>query len=259
MAGGGVVHVSTHRFDVDDLIASKFVDVPRGPYVRIDVRDEGAGMSYEAQTHVFEPFFTTKASSTGLKLAAAYGLVKVNRGHIWFDSEPKKGSTFSICFPTLDLFPRATPSASAVLRGTETVLVVDDDAESRAQARDALLELGYRVIEANNGNEGVKLFEQERDAIDLVLTSVMMPKMTGFELAKRLSGAKPSICILFMSAYSEYALRRHGALPEGSRILQKPFISETMARAVRQMLDARSSAGPATDVPPARPSPRQGN
>jgi PAS domain S-box-containing protein len=249
MPGGGVVTVRSSKFDVDDLTASRFVDLPPGPYVRIDVSDTGVGMSYETQSHIFEPFFTTKPQNTGLGLSAAFGLVKQNRGHIWFESEPQKGSTFTVCLPRIEALAREAFSLPASLRGSETILVVDSDSEDRAQTRDVLLELGYRVIEASGGNEAVRICEQKPGGIDLVLSVVVMPNMTGFELARRVQVTRPSMAVLFMSKYSEYALRHHGAFEEGRVMLQKPFSAEALARAVSGALQPlRSAAGGSSSV-----------
>jgi nitrogen-specific signal transduction histidine kinase len=234
MPEGGVITLRTSNMEVDESLANKFVDLPPGSYVRIDVIDRGMGMTYETQTHVFEPFFTTKerARGTGIGLAATYGLVKQNRGHIWFESEPKKGTTFSVCLPqagSLASVPRS-------LFGTETVLVVDDSPEARTNARDMLLDLGYRVLEASCGSEAVKICEQTQERIDLVLSNVMMPNMTAAELAGRMASIRPSARILFMSPYSEYSLRRHGALDPSFAVIQRPFNIDALARAVRNGL-----------------------
>ncbi len=234
MPEGGVITLRTSKMEVDESLANKFVNLPPGAYVRIDVIDRGMGMTYETQTHVFEPFFTTKerARGTGIGLAATYGLVKQNRGHIWFESEPKKGTTFSVCLPqagSLASVPRS-------LFGTETVLVVDDSPEARTSARDMLLDLGYRVLEASCGSEAVKICEQTKERIDLVLSNVLMPNMTAAELAGRLASLRPGARILFMSPYSEYSLRRHGALDPSFAVIQRPFNIDALARAVRNGL-----------------------
>lgn len=234
MPEGGIITIRTSNMEVDESLANKFVDLPAGSYVRIDVIDRGMGMTYETQTHIFEPFFTTKerVRGTGIGLAATYGLVKQNRGHIWFESEPKKGTTFSVCLPragSLASVPRS-------LFGTETVLVVEDSPEARTNARDMLLDLGYHVIEASCGSEAVKVCEQTQERIDLVLSNVMMPNMTASELASRLASLRPGARILFMSPYSEYSLRRHGALDPSFAVIQRPFNIDALARAVRNRL-----------------------
>ena len=242
MPDGGTITVKTSRFDVDDLTATKFVDLAPGAYLRIDVCDTGVGMSYETQSHIFEPFFTTKPRSTGLGLAAVYGMVKQNHGHIWFESEPQKGSTFTVCLPRVDGQTRETVRLPQSLCGSETILVVDDDVEDRALIRDMLLDLGHRVIEAASGNEALKICEQQQGGVELVLSNVVMPNMTGMELARRLSNTGRSTPVLFMSKYSEYALRHHGALEQGTAMLQKPFAADILARAVREALRSNASA-----------------
>ncbi len=238
MPEGGTVTICTCNFEVDEDFASKFVDLPAGGYVRIDVADTGAGMSYETQAHIFEPFFTTKErAAAGLGLAAAYGTVKQNRGHIWFESEPKKGATFSVCLPKASQALTRGITASRLPRGSETILVVDDDMESRAGARDILLELGYRVIESALGGEALKICAQSQNEVKLVLSGVIMPHMTGHELGRRLAETRPGVKLLLMSNYSEYALRSHGGIDPGARILQKPLLAEALAVSVREALD----------------------
>ncbi len=239
MPEGGTATIRTCNFEVDDRSASKFVDLPAGTYVRIDVADTGVGMSYDTQAHIFEPFFTRKerARATGLGLAAAYGTVKQNRGHIWFESEPKKGATFSVCLPKASSALTRGINGSRLPHGSETILVVDDDVEARAGARDILLDLGYRVLEAALGGEALKICAQPHNAVKLVLSGVIMPHMTGHELARRLAEARPGVKLLLMSNYSEYALRSHGNIEAGARILQKPLVAEALAVTVRTALD----------------------
>lgn len=238
MPDGGPITIRTSNLEVDLQLASRFVDLAPGSYVRIDVSDHGMGMSYEVQTHIFEPFFTVKdrMRGTGLGLSAVYGLVKQNRGHIWFESEPKKGTTFSVCLPRVDGLHSVPFSVPRSLHGTESVLVIDDDPEARAQSRDMLLELGYRVLEASSGNEALKICEQQREEVHLVIGDVMMPNMTAAELRSRLAAVRPEVRVLFVSTFSEYALRSHGALDPSLPVLQRPFSTEALARAVRETL-----------------------
>lgn len=249
MPEGGVITVRTSNFEADRGLATSFVDLPPGPYVRIDVTDTGVGMSYDTQTRVFEPFFTTKSRNLGISLAAVYGMVEQHRGRIWFESEPKKGTTFSICLPRVQAGARHAVSMPRGLRGSETIVTVEDDPDARAQARDTLLDLGYRVIEAASGKEALKICEDEAGQIDLVLTSAIMPNMTGSELARRLHAINPRIRVLFMSRYSEYALRHHGGVDEDAIIVQEPSDGVTLAQAVRKLLDSdlesAGTSGPA--------------
>ncbi len=242
MPDGGVITIRTSNMDVDETLANKYVDLPVGAYVRIDVIDRGVGMTYETQTHIFEPFFTTKdrARGAGIGLAAIYGLVKQNRGHIWFESEPKKGTTFSLCLPQASS-AMAGISVPRFLYGNETVLVVEDNSEVRTNARDMLLDLGYRVIEASSASEAIKICEQYAERIDLVVSNAMMPNMTARELAGRVTSLRPGAKMLFVSPYSEYALRRHGALDPMHSVLQRPFNIDALARAVRDGLSKGST------------------
>lgn len=235
-----VITIRVSNLDVDQRMAAKFVDLPPGPYVRIDVADRGAGMSYEKQSRIFEPFFSTKDPARGIGLAAVYGLVKQNRGHIWFESEPHKGTTFSVCLPRVDDALVRSLGVPRTLRGVETILIAEDDAGARETARDVLLDLGYRVLEAASGSEALKICEQEREQIHLLLSNVITPNMTAGELMRRLPLVRPGVKLLFMSAYSAFALQRRRAIDQGLPILQRPFTSAALAKAIRDVLDAGS-------------------
>lgn len=240
MPGGGALTVSTAREHLDSAAVSKFADIPAGDYVVLRVADTGAGIPYEHQAQVFEPFFTTKErqQGAGLALAAVYGLVKQNGGHIVFESEPGHGTVFSVYFPL-----RAAPHVNGhgsfpyVRGGTETILVVDDHAFTRQFATDALRGLGYRVLEARNGVEAIGICERTSENIDLVVSDVMLPNMTALELAGRLSGVRSGLKVLFTCAFSPYALKHHGAVQEDTPLLQKPFTAAALAASVREALD----------------------
>lgn len=234
--GGGTIRLRTSNLTVDEHMSSTFGDVSPGQYVRIDVTDGGEGMAYDTSTHIFEPFFSTKdrTRDTGVGLAAVYGLVKQNRGHIWFESAPGTGTTFSFCLPKMEAArPLDVPHS---LRGVETILVADEDAEARVQAREMLVKLGYQVIEAVSGAEALKICEHDPQRIDLVLSSVAMPSVTAHEFADRVPRVRPGVKLLFMSPYSEYSLRRRGAVEDGLPIVQMPFTADILAKAVRDAL-----------------------
>ena len=235
--GNVSVTIRTSNLDVSKELSAGFVDLPPGPYVRIDVSDRGAGISYDRQSHVFEPFFSTKDPARGVGLAAAYGLVKQNRGHIWFESEPQKGTTFSICLPRAETALSRGLGVPRSLRGTETILVADDDASAREATRDILQGLGYRVIEAASGSEALKICEQDSQKIHLVLSNVIIPNTTAHELAQRLPVVRPGVKLLFMSTYSPSSLQRNRVIDPGLPILQKPLTADVLAKALREEIE----------------------
>ena len=240
---GGRISIRTSNADVDLTLASKFVDLPPGSYVRLEVTDSGAGIDYTVQSQLFEPFFTTKerTKGLGLGLAAAYGLVKQAGGNIWFESEPGKGTRFDLYLPRSEDREAFAPIAhSTANRGIETILVVEDEPDTRLLIRETLLHLGYRVVEANSGAEALKIANEADDPIHLVVTDILMPSMSGLEIASRLSSQLPDIRVLFVSSYSQYVLEHHGAMEHGSSMLQKPFTAEALALKIREILDGQA-------------------
>lgn len=207
------------------------------------VTDTGIGMDAATKAHVFEPFFTTKETGkgTGLGLATVYGIVKQSGGYIWVYSEPGHGATFKIYLPRIEGTPGPTvpkPAAPESLRGSETVLVVEDEAAVRNLTRRVLEGYGYAVLTMENGPEAMRAAEAHQGVIHLLVTDVVMPKMSGRELAQRLAPRRPDMKILYLSGYTDDAIVQHGVLERGVGFLQKPFTPQALARRVREVLDA---------------------
>jgi len=244
MPGGGRITIATADADLSPAYAAAHPEVRPGPHVLLSVADTGQGMSDETQTHLFEPFFTTKekGKGTGLGLATVYGIVQQSDGHIRVNSAADRGSTFLIYLPRVE-----TPEADAPGRdrphlphpspGTETVLLAEDEEVVRRLAREVLSGNGYKVIEAGNGREALLVAEAYRGEINLLLTDVVMPKMSGRELTERIRRIRPDLRILYMSGYTDDAILRHGVLENGIPFLQKPFTPEGLSRKVREVLD----------------------
>ncbi len=243
MPAGGRVTIETSAVELDAAAAQRHAGMAPGPYIMLAVTDSGAGMTAETQTHLFEPFFTTKSlgMGTGLGLATVYGIVKQSGGFISVYSEPGVGSTFKIYLPRVDEsvpHPIAPPLAPQPARGTETVLLVEDEAAVRTPSRAFLRAQGYRVLEAANGDEALRLLAaQEGQPIHLLVTDVVMPKMKGQELAERFLAQRPGTPVLFTSGYTHNSLGTDGTLAPGMFFLQKPFAPETLAQRVREILD----------------------
>jgi CheY-like chemotaxis protein len=198
-------------------------------------------------SHLYEPFFTTKAigEGTGLGLATVYGIIQQSQGSIWVYSEPGEGTTFTIYLPRSDrreTLPAKPEDAPATLRGTETLLVVEDQDQLRRMAVKVLRDHGYRVIEGSNPGEALLHCERYPGPIHLLLSDVVMPGMTGPEMVERIRPLRPSIKVLFMSGYSEQALQHHRDLELAGGYLQKPFSAEALAARVRKALDPRRPA-----------------
>jgi GAF domain-containing protein/CheY-like chemotaxis protein len=238
MPEGGRVIIETTNVELDDSYARIHAGVTPGPYVLLAVTDTGVGMTAETREHLFEPFFSTKGpeKGTGLGLATVYGIVKQSGGHIAVYSEPGLGSTFRIYLPRVDggLAPSPVPAAVRPPGGSETILLVEDEEAVRDAAREILQLLGYTVLEARHPGEALLIAEQ-REEIHLLLTDVVMPAMSGPELAGRLAARHPSMRVLYMSGYPSQAVELLG---EGTAFLPKPFTLDGLARKVRQVLTA---------------------
>ena len=243
MPAGGRLTIETRNVELDAAYAAEHQTVVPGPYAVIAVSDSGTGMSAETQSHMFEPFYTTKevGKGTGLGLATVYGIVKQSGGSIWVYSELGHGTTVKVYLPRVDepaepLAP-STPADAESLRGTETILLVEDEPAVRAVARQILTRQGYAVLEAADGQTALAMVDAGGPRVDLVITDVVMPGMSGRSLADRLASRYPGLRVLYMSGYTDDAIVRHGMLEPGLAYLQKPFRPDALARKVREVLN----------------------
>jgi nitrogen-specific signal transduction histidine kinase len=239
MPHGGTLIIETANAEWDEAYVSKHPQIQPGPYVMLAVTDNGVGMTPETQKRIFEPFFTTKPTGhgTGLGLSTVFGIVRQSGGRIWVYSEPGRGSTFKIYFPSVDEPAADTPALDKVdLRGHETVLVVEDQEDVRTLAVLALKKFGYTVFGATGAEEAMAFCQAYGDSLDLLVTDVIMPGMSGRELADRLKERLPNLRVLYMSGYTDNAIAHHGVLEDNVEYLQKPFTADRLAEKVRRML-----------------------
>jgi len=240
MPSVGKLTVETANAELDEAYARKHVSVKPGRYAMLSMSDTGVGMTSEVKDRVFEPFFTTKGNGTGLGLSTVYGIVKQSGGNIWVYSEPGQGTTFKIYLPQVDESLKEEKKRDVIgelPRGNETVLVVEDEEEVLKLSVEILRRQGYNVLEASEGDDALRICEKHTAPIHLMITDVVMPRMSGTELAKRLGPLHPETRVLYMSGYTDNAIVRHGVLEEGVNYLQKPFTLEKLAEKVREVLD----------------------
>jgi PAS domain S-box-containing protein len=241
MPRGGKLTIETANVNIEESYALGHFPMTPGPYVMIAVSDTGHGMDAETQGRIFEPFFTTKekGKGTGLGLATVYGIVKQSGGFIWVESELDKGTTFKVFLPPVEAAPAVQPDHKfpTKMRGSETVLLVEDEEYVRSLVRRSLQSKGYTVLEARNGQDALRIAQQHRGSIHLLITDVVMPGMSGRELAESLTPLRPEMKTLYMSGYADDAILHHGVLDFGTALLQKPFTSEALASKVRQVLE----------------------
>lgn len=262
MPKGGMLTVETAQVELTRSPVYHITPLLPGPYVRLSVGDTGCGMDRQTQSHIFEPFFTTKGEGkgSGLGLSTVFGIVTQCGGAIDVTSRVGHGTRFDLYFPSIEsdiLTTAPTQSLGQPQRGTETILLVEDEPSVRTLVRDELRKLGYRVIEAKNGVEACLLATQQAGSLQLLLTDVVMPGMGGRELAQHLSVIKPDLRILFISGYMDDVGIMAGQEEGMSSFLQKPFTPEVLARAVRTLLDASTPSDKTSTSPSTlRPIPR---
>ena len=242
MPNGGKLTIETRNVRLSEEYASHHVGVVAGSYVLLAVSDNGCGMDEQTCKHIFEPFFTTKETGkgTGLGLSTVYGIVKQSGGNVWAYSEVGQGTTFKVYLPRVNEGAdeyRPGPEIEFDLKGSETILLAEDEEMVRKLAREILVTYGYKVLEAASGGTALLLCEEHNAAIDLLLTDVVMPEMSGRKLADRLADLRPEMKVLYMSGYADNAIVHQGVLEEGTNFIQKPFSPDALAGKVRKVLD----------------------
>jgi len=243
MPDGGVLSITTSNINLDEAYVAQSVDAQIGAHVVLTVTDTGVGMSDQVKEHLFEPFFTTKerGQGTGLGLPIVFGIVKQSGGHVGVYSEEGQGTTFRIYLPSTSEPDSRAPSEAVptiALKGTETILVVEDEPTVRDLAVTILGSHGYQVLAASDGIQALEIGEVQDGPIHLLLTDVVMPEMSGRELAEHLRARWSEMRVLYMSGYSSEVVADYGVLNEGVFVLPKPFTLDSLTRTVRAALDA---------------------
>jgi len=242
MPEGGRLTLETANMNLDEEYARRHISMKPGPYVMMAVTDTGCGMDAETQSHLFEPFFTTKekGKGTGLGLSTAYGIIKQSGGNIWAYSEAGRGSTFKVYLPRSPEVVKSYKPKEIIpvpAKGTETILLVEDEEAVRTMISRVLQSSGYRVLEACQGKEAIEVCQKHQGLIHLMVTDVIMPQMSGRELAERMATVRPEMKVLFMSGYPDNAIVHHGVLDPGTAFLQKPFTLSALESKVREILE----------------------
>lgn len=243
MPKGGKLTLETANLELDEAYAAKHEGVIPGPWVMLAISDTGVGMDAETQTRIYDPFFTTKGlgKGTGLGLSTVYGIVKQSGGHIWVQSEPGRGSTFKVYLPRVGEAIEAAKKEdrpAANLRGHETVLVVEDEPQLRDLVELMLSSRGYSILTVDNPLQADAFSQRYPGPIHLLLTDVVLPGISGRDVARQVTAHRPDMKVLFTSGYTPDAIVHHGVLEAGLNFIQKPFTLETLSNKVRAVLDA---------------------
>jgi CheY-like chemotaxis protein len=243
MPDGGALTIETSNVRLDESYSERHAGVVPGSYVMLAVSDTGVGMDKETLSRIFEPFFTTKeqGKGTGLGLATVYGIIRQSGGHLWAYSEPGKGSTFKLYFPRVDAAaerPRSEIEDVTARRGSETILLVEDEEQVRVLVRNVLRRNGYQVHDARTPAEAIGISGEVKETIHLLITDVVMPQMSGRQLAHTLQPHRPGMRVLYVSGYTDNTIVRHGVLEAGIAFLQKPLTPDVLLKKVREVLEA---------------------
>ena len=244
MPTGGKLTIETNNVELDEVYPVTHPTVKPGPHVMLSVSDNGVGMTAGTRARIFEPFFTTKeqGKGTGLGLATVYGIVKQSEGSIWVYSEPMQGTVFKIYFPAINEAPAIEERAKAVTdstSGTETIMVVEDEEGVLSLIRLALRAAGYKVLEAGDPERALTICSEHDGPVHLLLTDVVMPKMSGPKVAEQVAALRPDIKVLYMSGYTDDSIVHHGVLSEGLPFIQKPFSPISLRKKIREVLDRK--------------------
>jgi CheY-like chemotaxis protein/two-component sensor histidine kinase len=251
MERGGTLTITTDNAELSNEHGERHFGAAAGKYVMLAVTDSGSGMTKEVQQRLFEPFYTTKGpgKGTGLGLATVHGIVKQSGGDLYVYSELGHGTTFKVYFPRLtnvtDIVETVAPHFAVPPRGSETLLLAEDDESIRALGARVLESLGYKVLLARTGREALRIVAEYNGTIDMIATDVVMPEMNGSQLVEKVLEARPGIRVLFMSGYTDDEVMRRGVIDGQTAFLQKPFTPDLLAHKVREVLDAPSRGGTA--------------